>query len=169
MTYRTTVLFSFVGIFLLLLGFFVLPWYAPLGKYTPLKGPVGWEIATLPVIATPNHSSWIFILVFWILVLIFWILAALIFFACGCGILAWQQKRSAQVSRFYKISGKIGLIWVVMIAVIICIDFAALGLRSILLTLSGLGFWSCFLGFLIVWQMGARLEHIQRDMPSIAR
>ena len=80
----------------------------------------------------------------------FWLLAALIIFELGGEI--WKLWRSQRISphRFYNNIGQIGLLWIVIIFLLSCLDFANFGWRSILINVSGLQFWSCLIGFLLI-------------------
>lgn len=148
MNKRTKIALLFLGNLLLLVGFFFLPWYiAPFSTHgkNPLDGPSAWNLMTYPFVAqaVPNLAGFIWIIPFLLL-------AALIIFELVGEI--WNLRRSQRIStnRFYKNIGQIGLLWIVIIFILSCLDFASLGWRSILINLSGLGFWSCFIGFLLI-------------------
>lgn len=147
MNNRTKIALLFLGNLLLLIGFFFLPWYiAPFNtRGNLLDGPSAWNIMTLPFVAQTVSNPVGFI---WIIP--FWLLAALIIFELVGEI--WKLRRGQKIStsRFYKNAGQTGLLCIVIIFIISCIDFASLGWRSILINLSGLGFWSCLIGFLLV-------------------
>jgi len=147
MNHRTKIALLFLGSLLLLIGFFFLPWYiAPFHAHgNLLEGPSAWSLMTFPFVAqtVPKLGGFIWIIPFWLL-------AALIIFELGGEI--WKLWRSQRIStnRFYKNIGQIGLLWMVILFILSCIDFASLGWRSILINVSGLGFWSCLIGFLLI-------------------
>jgi hypothetical protein len=147
MNNRTKIALLFLGNLLLLIGFFFLPWYiAPFNTHGHLlEGPSAWNLMTFPFVAQTGPKLGGFILV-----TPFWLLAALIIFELGGEI--WKLRRSQRIStsRFYKNIGQIGLLCIIIIFILSCLDFASLGWRSIVINVSGLGFWSCLIGFLLI-------------------
>ncbi len=164
MNSRTKIALLFLGNLLLLIGFFFLPWY--IAPFNPrgnlLAGPSAWNIMTLPFVAqtVPNLVGFIWIIPFWFL-------AALIIFELVGGI--WKLRRSQRIStsRFYKNIGQTGLLCIVVIFIISCFGYANVGWRSILINLSGLGFWSCLIGFLLI--RVTRLPLLPRGRDTQAR
>lgn len=147
MNKRTKFALLFLGNLLLLIGFFFLPWYiAPFYPHgNLLAGPSAWNIMTLPFVAqtVPKLGGFLWVIPFWLL-------AALILFEVG-GFL-WELRRSQRIStsRFYNNISLTGLLCIVILFILSCLDFASLGWRSILINVSGLGLWSCLIGFLLV-------------------
>jgi hypothetical protein len=159
MNNRTRIALLFLGNLLLLLGFFFLPWYiAPFQTHENLlEGPSAWNLMTFPFVATVRNRLGGFI---WTIP--FWLLAALIIFEVGGEI--WTLWRSQRISpsRLYKNIGQIGLLWIVIIFILSCLNFAGFGWRSILINVSGLGFWSCLIGFLLIGVTRLPLLSMQR-------
>ncbi len=146
MNNSTKIALLFLGNLLLLVGFFFLPWYlAPFHARNLLDGPSAWDLMITPFVAqtVPKLGGFIWVIPFWLL-------AALIIVELGGEI--WKLRHSQRIptSRFYKNIGQIGLLWIVIIFILSCLDFAHLGWRSILINASGLGFWSCLIGFLLI-------------------
>jgi hypothetical protein len=159
MNNRTKIFLLFLGNLLLLIGFFFLPWYiAPFHTHgNLLEGPSAWNIMTLPFVAqtVPKLGGFIWIIPFLLL-------AALIIFELGGFI--WELRRSQRIStsRFYNNISLTGLLCIVIIFILSCLDFASLGWRSILINVSGLGFWSCLIGFLLIGVTRLPLLGMQR-------
>jgi hypothetical protein len=163
MNNRTKISLLFLGNLLLLLGFFFLPWYI-VPFHTSgnlLEGPSAWNLMTFPFVAQPVPKLGGFLVT-----IPFLLLAALIIFELGGEI--WKLWRSQRISthRFYNNIGKIGLLWIVILFILSCLDFANFGWRSILINVSGLGFWSCFIGFLLIGVTRLPLLGMQR-VPEV--
>jgi hypothetical protein len=159
MNNKTKIALIFLGNLLLLIGFFFLPWYiAPFHTHgNLLEGPSAWNLMTSPFVAQTGSKLGEFLFVS-----PFWLLAALIIFELGGEI--WKLRRSQRISsrRLYNNISQIGLLWILIIFILSCLDFAQLGWRSILINVSGLGFWSCLIGFLLIGATRLPLPGIQR-------
>ena len=127
--------------------------------YNVLRGPTGWIIATLPTTSHPDLLGWAFILPFWIL-------ALLLLFVLGSGIFALQRHCFAQIGSLYQTSSQFGLVWTLGMGLFTFWGFAGMGWQGMLLTFSGLGFWSCLLGFLLLRQTGIRLKDQQEKATN---
>lgn len=161
MNNRTKIALLFLGNLLLLVGFFFLPWYlAPFTTHGHLlEGPSAWNLMTFPFVAqtVPKLGGFL-------VVTPFWLLAALIIFEVGGEIWNLRRRQRISTSRLYKNIGQIGLLCIIIIFILSCLNFANFGWRSILINISGPGFWSCLIGFLLIW--AARLPRF--GMPRVS-
>src|SRR5258708_31598022 len=127
MNKRTNIALLSLGNLLLLIGFFFLPWYmAPFNTHgNLLEGPSAWYLMTFPFVAQTGPKLFEFLLV-----IPFWLLAALIIFELGGEI--WKLRRSQRISpsRLYNNIGQIGLLCMVIIFILSCLNFALVGWRS---------------------------------------
>lgn len=159
MNNRTKIALLFLGNLLLLIGFFFLPWYiVPFNTHRNLlEGPSAWNLMTFPFVTQTVPKLGAFLLT-----IPFWLLAALIIFELGGEI--WELWRSQRIStnRLYNNIGQIGLLWMGIIFILSCLNFANFGWRSILINVSGLGFWSCLIGFLLIGVTRLPLLGMQR-------
>jgi hypothetical protein len=164
MNNRTKIALLFLGNLLLLVGFFFLPWYiAPFNTHGHLlEGPSAWNFMTSPFVAQTVAQTVPKLVGEFLVVTPFWLLAALIIFELGGEI--WKLRRRQRIStrRFYNNIGQIGLLLCIIIFILSCLAFASLGWRSILINVSGLGFWSCLIGFLLIWVTRSPLLGMQR-------
>ena len=156
MNKRTKIALLFLGNFLLLIGFFFLPWYiAPFNTHGHLlEGPSAWNLMTFPFVAQTVDQTVAQtvpkLVGRFLLVTPFWLLAALIIFELGGEIWKLRRRQRISTSRLYKNIGQIGLLLCIIIFILSCLNYASLGWRSILINVSGLGFWSCLIGFLLI-------------------
>ncbi|WP_220199523.1 hypothetical protein [Ktedonospora formicarum] len=159
MNKRTNIALLFLGNLLLLIGFFFLPWYiVPFHTHgNLLEGPSAWNLMTFPFVAQPSPKLGAFLVT-----LPFWLLAALIIFEVGGEMWTLWRRQRISPHRLYNNIGQIGLLWIVIIFILSCLDFASLGWRSILINGSGLGFWSCLIGFLLIGATRLPLLGMQR-------
>lgn len=147
MNNRTKIALLFLGNLLLLIGFFFLPWYiTPFHTHgNLLEGPSAWNLMILPFVAQPVPKLGGFL---WVMP--YWLLAALIIFELGGEIWKLWRRQRISPSRLYNNIGQIGLLWIGIIFILSCLNFAQMGWRGILIIVSGLGFWSCLIGFLLI-------------------
>ncbi|WP_201376651.1 hypothetical protein [Ktedonobacter robiniae] len=160
MNKRTKIALLFLGNLLLLIGFFFLPLYViPYNNHgNLLQGPSAWNLMTLPFVGQPSHKLGAFLLT-----IPFWLLAALIIFELGGEIWKLWRRQRTSPNRLYNNIGQIGLLWMGIIFILLWLDYAQLGWwRSILINVSGLGFWSCLIGFLLIRVTRLPLRGMQR-------
>ncbi|WP_220191482.1 hypothetical protein [Ktedonospora formicarum] len=161
MNKRTNIALLFLGNLLLLIGFFFFPLYIlPFHTHgNLLEGPSAWKLMTYPFVTQPSPKLGAFLVT-----LPFWLLAALIIFEVGGEIWTLWRRQRISPHRLHNNIGQIGLLWMGIIFILLWLNYASsLGWwRSILINGSGLGFWSCIIGFLLIRVTRLPLRGMQR-------